>query len=205
MTDVPPRRRARLVAMSMGALFAALLVWAVVRGTWATRKLHNPATPEAGAVTQLALGDDGRKHVRCARVVNAPLERVWATVTGYDRFTQLFPRLTNAAAAPQPDGRTRLGGTVDGSVFGTFTFSVDVRHERSAAGAEASWDQPGGSLTVNRGRWRLTPLEGGRTLLVYELEAELDSVPSFIVRLALMTYLPDIVRAVAEDAERPAP
>jgi uncharacterized protein YndB with AHSA1/START domain len=200
----PPRRRRLLIApLVLLGLLLAFLLWAFVRGTWSTTEIENPAAPEDGARSQLILRPDAHKHIRCARVVAAPPEKVWATVTAYDRFDRIFPYVSSVDSSLNRDGSTRLIGTVDAGWLGRYSFEAAVRHDVQPSRHVASWDQPGGGLDVNRGRWEVTPLPGGRALLVYELEVEVRQIPTFLVRALLLGPLRRVVEAAARDAEAP--
>ncbi len=208
MSTVPPAApapaerhlRKRVVIPSLiGVLLLIALAVAVVRGTWADRETRNPSSSAEGPLTQLYQTPDGHKQARCALVIDRPIERVWAVVTDYDHFAAIFPMVASASAERAPDGRYRLTGVAT-SPLGSWEFTAHVRHDELPIQKVASWDEPSGRLTVNRGSWTLTLLGADRTLLVYALEVEVPPYPAFVVRNVLLSRVDGAVRAVARRA-----
>jgi uncharacterized protein YndB with AHSA1/START domain len=199
----------RIALAALAALVAALGIAAVARGTWASRVPEDPAASSEGVRTQLFLDEDGRKKVRCSAVLDYPAERVWATVTDYRRFPQIFGRVSPLAdvtidgAEPLPDGRYRLTGNVR-SRLGTWPVDVKVRHTPSPERYVAAWDESRGD-EVNRGSWTVVPLGPDRCRAVYLLEVRVPHYPAFVVNDVLLAELGSVVAAVRDDLARPNP
>jgi hypothetical protein len=104
------------------------------------------APPGSGTHAQLVRRPDGRVVLRCRALVAAPPERVWAVVTGYERFPSIFPMLSEAQAVRETDGRVLFRG-VARTLVGSVPFGTRIRHEEGAV-RRASWDEPGGMLSV---------------------------------------------------------
>lgn len=178
------KRRLRFPVIFL-CLLALLIVGAAIRGTWADAAPKNPSSSADGIVTQL-YSTDGRKQVRCAMVVDRPAEEIWKAVTNYDHFTEIFPLLSSSKAEHEPEGRCHLIGTVT-SILGNYTFDVHVAHTESPEKSVASWDEPSGAVTVNRGNWTVVSTGPNKSLVAYSLEAEVSPYPTFMVRNVLLS------------------
>lgn len=189
-------RKRYLVPGLFLALLGLLLLWAYVHGTWADTAVKDPTSVGQGPVTQLYQAPDGRKQVRCAVLLDAPPDEVWAVVTDYEQFDSIFPYLRDVHAEKESDGGYRFQGTVSAGIFGDWGYDTHIRHEETPGRYVASWDEPGGELTVNRGSWQITHRDGG-TLLVYTLDVEVRHCPTFLVRDVLLDRVKAIVGAVA--------
>lgn len=196
------KKRVVIPLVIVGVLGAALL-WAYVRGTWADSAARDPAGPDDGVVVQLLRTADGHTTVRCAAVVDRPAEKVWAVVTDYDHYGEIFPTLASAPVrvTPEAGGVVRLQG-VAGSWLGDWPFDIRIAHEETAEKRVASWNGAGGDIVVNRGSFTVTPHGAGQALLVYSLEVELASYPNFIVRNVLLSRQPGVLRALVERARQ---
>jgi hypothetical protein len=194
-----PRRLKKrwLICGSLLAIFAVLLVWAYVRGTWADTTPRDPASAADGVVCHLYRTPEGHTPTRCAVVLEYPVDQVWKVVTDYAHYHEIFPTLssTPVKVVVDPDGRHHLTG-VAGSVLGDWPFEVRIAEEKLPAKYAASWKESGGDVLLNRGSWVLTPKDGGKTLLVYSLEVELRKYPTFLVRNILISRQPGVVEAV---------
>jgi uncharacterized membrane protein len=193
-----PRRRFQkriiLPALILGlAAIAFVAVW--IRGTAASATEKNPASPADGVVTQLFLAPDGRKVVRCAALFDHPLPRVWSAVTDYARFETIFPTVRGVQSSVEPDGRHRFRCEVT-SVLGSWPVDVRIRHQEEPGKHVASWDEPSGAISVNRGNWTLLPASADRTLLVYTLDVEVKGFPAFLVRAVLLSRQKTVVEAL---------
>lgn len=182
-------------------VFAVLLFWVAVRGTRAEVALRNPNSANDGVLSQLVLSSDGRKEVRCAEIIAAPVERIWNVVTNYNHFAEIFPNTTAFKGEREPDGRWHLTGSVRSPV-GRWPVDVHVRHEESPNRRIASWNEPHDSLKVNRGRWTVTRQGENQTLLEYNLDLEVAPFPSFVVRAVLLEQLKPVMKAVAKQAQQ---
>jgi uncharacterized membrane protein len=197
-----PARRLRkrlLFPLILLGLAGAALLWAYVRGTWADTVPHDPKSSAEGVVCQLYRTPEGHTPVRCAAVIDRPLDDVWKVVTDYEHYGDIFPTLRSApvAVARDPDGRYHLSG-VASSVLGDWPFDIHIRHTDSPEKKAASWDGGSGDVRLNRGSFVLTPLGADRTLLVYSLEVEIASYPNFLVRNLLLSRQPGVMKALIE-------
>src|SRR5262249_38486373 len=156
--------------------------WAYVRGTWADTEERNPRTAAEGTVTQLYRTPRGDVQVRCAAVIEAPADRVWDVIRDYPSHPRFLPYVSELHATPNGDGRVYLTGTAHSRLWGDWTFAAHVDHKKlSDKQYQASWDEPGPTLAVNRGSWTLTALGPGQTLVVYALQVEASGYPRFFV------------------------
>lgn len=171
----------------------AILVW--IRGTWADAIPKNPASSQEGIVTQLLQVDQDHKQVRSAVVVDRPLGDVWKAITDYDHFPRIFRNVSSAKASPQPDGTVQLDGAVT-TIVGNWEFSTRLKHEESSDVSRVTWDDSSGEMRMNRGSWTVQRLDERRTLIVYALEIEVKHYPSFLVRSALLTAAPEVLRSL---------
>jgi hypothetical protein len=197
----PPRRARKWLAVPallLAAVFG-LLGWAFVRGTFGEPSPAVPKSSAEGVVAQLLEVADGRRPVRVATVVDFPLDDVWAVVTDYDHFAEIFPHVkaAHAVEVAPVDGRRcfHLTGTVS-TLVGDWPVDVHVKHEEYIGDSQAYWDEPSARLPLNRGRWILKTLAADRTLVIYELEVEAPPYPVFLVRAALLSGLKPVVAAV---------
>jgi uncharacterized membrane protein len=186
------------------------MAWVAIRGTWTDSQAKNPTSAAESPVAQLVLEPGGRKVVRCAMIVPYPIDRVWAVVTDYDHFDQLFPYLRGTKGVHDPDGRWHFTahagwpGILDWAVETHITHKTSSQNDKATEPEDiASWDEPGGELLVNRGSWDLRPVGAGATLIIYTLDVEVARFPNFLVRAALLDRVNNIVRAVADRLTAP--
>jgi carbon monoxide dehydrogenase subunit G len=198
----PPHRRHLqkriLIPAALAVVLAVVLVAAFVRGTWADTAPKDPATAANGIHHQLYQAPDGRKQIRCAVILDYPVEEVWATVTDYGQYAAIFPTLESARAEDTADGGHHLTGAAR-SLLGTFPFDV-VFHNEEEPGKKyvGSWEGGSGAVRVLRGSWTVTPAGQGQTLLVFSSEAEVAGYPNWVVRNVLLSRQPRVVAAVGE-------
>ena len=193
-----PWSKRLLSALAVSLPLLVFLGWAYARGTYADAEERNPADSAAGPVRQLYQTPDGHKHVRCSIVIDAPAKEAWGVITDYEHFREIFARLTEASFARRPAGRRELTGALRSRLWGTYEFTTVVRHEESADRFVASWDQPGGDLQVNRGRWEVRALGADRCLLVLMLEASVAKAPDFVLRDVLLGRVKPVLAALRD-------
>ena len=199
----PPPRQVRKRILLPAIAIAMLIVLAGgiwLRGTAASAEEKNPTSSAEGVLTQLYLTQDGRKVVRCAAIVDRPVEEVWKAVTDYGNFGRMFPMLRDVRAGVEADGRSRLQCKVT-SIFGAWPVDVRIRHDTSGKHV-ASWDEPTGNITVNRGSWTLTPLDPAKTRVIYLLDVEVRPFPDALVRAVLLSRQKTVVEALASHLEK---
>jgi uncharacterized membrane protein len=146
---------------------------------------------------------EGEAQVRCAVVLDRPLETVWAVVTDYDHYADIFPTLTEAEGKSGADGG-ELRGSARAWPLGSWPVEIRFRHDVTPDRRVASWDSPGGDLVVNRGSWTLTRLPNGRTLLVYALTVRSASFPRVVINNVLLDRNPQAVAAARDAVARRA-
>ncbi len=175
-----------LVAGGIGGVF--------VRGTWADGIVKTPTTHKDGLVRQLLLDEAGRKIVRGALVIDAPIDAVWDTITDYDHFADFMPNIATLHSSVEADGRIKLSGIVT-TFAADFPVELHVKHDR--ARWTTSWDEASGKFKVNKGHWTLEKHGAGdHTLVVYELDIEVSGYPSPVVRAVVLHRLKKTLRAV---------
>jgi uncharacterized protein YndB with AHSA1/START domain len=201
--DAPPppgRRRfyyglGSVVVFAVGALLG-------VRGTLANETVRNPSTSKDRASKQLVLGPDGRKRVRYARVLDHPPEAVWEAITSFGDYPEIFGRVGASQLIEEDDTQARIQMTVTSGVYGDWPFELQLSKRVAPGEWVLSWDQPGESVTVNRGGWTLVPAGPGGTLVVYEVDVEVKGVPVFFVRNVIMTRIREPIRSVQRWLDR---
>ncbi|HYT90143.1 MAG TPA: SRPBCC family protein [Gemmataceae bacterium] len=205
-TPTPQRRRVKkrilIPVILLGVLLLAF-VWLYVRGTWADSVAHNPQTAADGAITQLFRTPQGDVQVRCAIVIDAPAAKVWDVIRDYPNHPRFLPYVSAMQAKPEEGDRVHLTGTAHSRLWGDWHFAAHVDHKKvSDKEYVASWDEPGETMTVNRGSWALTALEPGKTLVVYALQAEPKDYPKFLVRNLLLSRLSSVLNGVRDEVKR---
>jgi uncharacterized membrane protein len=139
----------------------------------------------------------GETQVRCAVVLDQPLERAWAVITDYDRYAEIFPTLTEAHGTRSADGG-RVKGIAHAWPLGSWPFDIRLRHDVTPDRCLAAWDSPGGDLVVNSGSWTLSRLANDQTLLVYALTIRSRRFPALITNNVLLSRNPRVVAAVRD-------
>ena len=91
-------RKRVLIPAALFVCAVTLFTVFVLRGTLATTETPKPSTSSAGPLAHLWLTPEGRKVVRCAHVIDRPLDRVWSVITGYAKYPEVFPTITKAEA-----------------------------------------------------------------------------------------------------------
>src|SRR5207244_991854 len=140
---------------------------------------RNPASAGDGAVTQL-LTQEGRTFVRCAIVVPAPPAAVWKVVTDYDSHPKFIRYVSELSSKKFDDGRVRLTSVAVHDLWGDFPFVSDVTHADNPAQGEytASWNEEGKSgFLVDRGGWTVKRLPDDQSLLIFNLQMEIQGYP----------------------------
>jgi hypothetical protein len=202
----PARRRRRRRVMILAALATSLAIalpalGLYVRGT-KVGQLADPTAPEQGVRCGL-IQRSGAIPVRCAVIVEATPDRVWAIIADYRSFADLFDsrvwRLEFERVELDGVDAYHVVGAVR-SMIGTWPIDVRMQHGDQGGVRTASWDASDGR-EVNRGGWSVGPAPDGRTLLAYELEVRTRRAPTFLVNDILLDQLPHLLRTVARAAE----
>lgn len=183
----PPKLlKKRVIALlSSFLILGVFFLIAYVRGTLAETVERNPNSPQDKMVIQLYQNAQGQKIVRGSLLVDFPIAQVWDTITNYEKFTQIFKNMTALTAKKMEDNFYQLQGTAH-TFLGDYPFQAKVKHEESATQCSVSWNESTDpTITLNRGGWTLIP-KNNQTLVVYSIEIELKSYPTFLVRNFLM-------------------
>src|SRR5207249_2410799 len=93
-----PLRKRYVVLLVLLGLLLAVFLFGYIRGTWADKEPHGAGSPEDGVVCQLYQPPEGPWQVRCSMVLKHPPEKVWAVLTDYDNFADIFPTLASCEA-----------------------------------------------------------------------------------------------------------
>jgi len=208
MSDVVPTppaspAPARGIALRIvgGGLAALLLLLGglYARGTRVSTTPLDPREPAAKPTRQLGQGRDGPR-VEAAMVIERPADEVWAVVTDYAHFGEIFqpPLWTLRVEAAELDATHRELRGEAASRLWRFPIDVTVEHRAEADGARvASWDSPDAGA-VNRGRWVVRPLGPTRTQVLYEAEVRAPGYPAFLVNSLLLAEVGYLLTAVRD-------
>jgi hypothetical protein len=201
------KRRRRVMAGAAAATALALAIPTLVlywRGTRIVELREPTAAAEGPRCGLIQRGDVS--PIRCAMLVEAPPERVWAVIADYRAFGDLFQsrlwRLDFDRVDPDGTDGVRVVGFVR-SVLGTWPIDVRMQHAEGEGVRTASWDASDG-WDMNRGGWSVAPAPGGGTLLSYEIEVRTRRAPRFLINDVLLDQLPGMLRTVARAAGAPA-
>lgn len=166
---------------------------------------------DAGALDRLARGgvhaevrpdgDGVSGAVFGAVEIAAPPAVVWRTITDCDRAGRMAPSVKSCRITSRdPGGRWDVRElTVRGGLMPTFRteFRSEFTPPRSIR-----FRCTAGDIRVCDGEWRLRPLEGGRTLVIYENRASSPfPAPAMLARTAMRLDLIDALRALRREAE----
>jgi hypothetical protein len=124
------------------------------------------------------------------------MEEVWSVITDYEKFGDVCTCLHAHNISHQPDGDCLIEGRAKSGLPGSVAFCAQLHHERRLDSYISSWDEPAGSVQVNRGRWELTPVGRHETVAVLCLEVQMRSLPTFVLRNLSMARLPEVLRGL---------
>lgn len=190
------RRRYIIPLVLLSILFAAVIA-AVVHGSWADRMPRDPKSPADGIICRLYQPPDGPWQVRCAMVLDYSPEKVWAVITDYDHFAEIFPTLESAEHERLEGGKVRLQGMAR-SALGNWPYDIEVSHEVEGERRHSHWEGESGDVQKLRGSWTVTPAGPGQTLLVYASHVEIKRYPDWVVVNAMFARQPKVMEAVAD-------
>lgn len=132
-------------------------------------------------------------------VINAPLEKVFALITDYERYKDFLPEVRAVRVLD------RSGGTV------TVQYEADVvkrikytlRHTATPPSKVAWSFVEGEVMKDNQGSWLLEPAGEGKTKATYTVEIALGPlVPKAIINTLVETSLPKLLENFKQAAER---
>jgi hypothetical protein len=189
------RKRRLLLRLPMVFLLMVLAAFGTLwlRGTWADSVPVDPGTTAEGPVCRVYQAPGEPRLVRCSLRLPFALEEVWEVVTDYDSYGDICDCITAGRVAHDPNRTCRVEGTVLSGLGPRVPFSATMRHEEGLEEYTASWDDPGGDVTVNRGRWVLRPAGPRETLVVLTLEVEVRGIPTFLLRNLSLQRLPQVL------------
>jgi hypothetical protein len=193
----PRRRRRRLIIpLLLLVVLAGLVGYLAVRGTRADETAKDPSRVEDGPIAQVYQPPADTKRVRAAMVLDQPPGRVRKMVTDYKHYSDFLPYLKDVLAEQTKDGY-HLTGLAKSIFPGYWPFAIDVREERSGDFLAVRWNERGGGkVRLNSGSWEVMPHGTDQTLLVLSLEAEVDNIPSFVLRNVFLYRLQHVLRQV---------
>jgi hypothetical protein len=202
---VPARKRFRKRVVIPGVVLGVLLllfVGFVIRGTWADREEKNPESVEDGIICQLYQDPSGRKQVRCAMLLDFPIDKIRWVVTNYDRYAEIFPTVQSGSAEQTGPDRYHWKGVVT-SALGSWPVELDITEKHSEKSVVVSWRGTGDGVEFLEGNWTLISKGNAETLLVYTSEVELSGLPDFLVRNILLSRQKTVIAAVANWLRQP--
>ncbi|MBU6428469.1 MAG: SRPBCC family protein [Cyanobacteria bacterium REEB65] len=155
-----------------------------------------------GAVT-VRRAEAGRKSleiVQAQTIVHSPIETVWAVITDYPDYPQLFPRISRSQV------RT-VGGQEEHYTEVNYPWPyrsrwvLDSIHENRSRWV-LRWHRLEGTIRELEGEWELEP-DGPATILRYAVRIDpgLPFVPQWLISWGTQTMAPSILLAVAHEAE----
>jgi uncharacterized membrane protein len=208
MSTTPPapgrtKKPTRLPLLIVSVVLLGLFLWAFIRGTWADAAPNNPKSSAEGVTRQLYRDPDGEVYVRSAIVIDAPAAKVWGVVRDYANHPRFLPHVKSLEVQSKDGDRVHLTGVAHSAIWGDWPFAMDVVHKVDPDKEySASWDQPGGILTVNRGKWTVTALGPKQTLVELALHWETRGYASFLLRNLLLNRLPSMLQGLRDEVNR---
>ncbi len=134
--------------------------------------------------------------------VDAPIDRVWETLTDFDAYPEWNPLILD------PRGRAQVGEAFDFRLaLGPIAVPIAARIVR-ADGTELRWEGPRSPLQASLGRGshyvRLEPLEPGRTRVVHGevFHGPLFRIPWALLGPRLQAAYASLNRALKERVEQ---
>jgi hypothetical protein len=180
-----------ILPVGLLTLLATAVAAACVRGNW-TEMPRDPG-PGEGVVRQVLRTADGGKEVRCAARMPFALEEVWEVIADLESFGDVCSCVHPDRIEHRPDGDCLVEAKANSILSGRIPFTAHMHAGRSLREYVWSWDDPGGNVLVNRGRWVLTPAGPRETIVALSLEVEVDGVPTFVLRNLSLNRLADIL------------
>lgn len=172
-------------------------------------------TPDGAAMDQLARGGvhaevhpagDGVSGVVIGAVdIAAPPEVVWRTITDCGRAGRMAPNIRSCRITVRdPAGRWDVREMVVGSGL-LPSFRTEFRSDFTPL-RSIRFRCTAGDVRFCNGQWRLEPLVGGRTRVLYENRASSPfPAPAVVARAAMRMDLTNALRALRREAEATKP
>lgn len=154
-------------------------------------------------------GDGGRGTA--VFVVDAPPEVVWAVISDFGSYPRWIEDLKETkvyGTTTLPDGKRRIDVYMKAGRLGV-AVEYFVRHVFDDAARVGTWTLDYGKesdLEDSIGFWRVTPRDGGKSLVEYSVGVKLRGwVPGFVKELLLDSGLKQATRWVKVQSERRVP
>jgi coenzyme Q-binding protein COQ10 len=130
-------------------------------------------------------------------VIRAPMEKVFAVITDYDRYPQFLTEVKRAKVGPRKDGQCEV--EYEASLMKTIHYTLRMKEE---APSKVTWSfVKGDFMKDNRGTWLLEAADGG-VRATYTIELGLSAlVPQSVVNALVGGSLPRMLEAFKKRAE----
>lgn len=194
------KKRFLIPGLIVGILLTLLIV-AIVRGTWGSSEPKTPASAADGIICHLYKPEGEPWKVRCAAILEHPIDKVWAVVTDYEHFSEIFPTLETATVERKPNGNVRLSGQAI-ALTGDYPYDITITHDENEKEKKASWQGGKDQVKLLKGGWVLTPVDEKQTLVVYNSHTQVAGYPDWAVVNLLLHRQPKVLRALKEHLEK---
>src|SRR3954452_10116277 len=164
-------------------------------------------TPTGDVWVETASPGAGKPREGVGRgVIEAPLERVFRTLTDYRHWSEFMPFLQRSTATPQADGST-MAEHVMKLPAPTGERHYRVRFQQRAEGGtwriEWAYVPRSGNVKDHHGSWTLTALAPGRTLAVLRLYTDPGGLtPQWAVERGPTETIPWIFHGLRQQVRR---
>jgi len=132
-------------------------------------------------------------------VINAPVEKVFAVVTDFEKYKEFLPEVKSARVRNCVAGSCEVDFEVE--VIKSIRYSIRVKE---AAPHRMEWSFISGDfMKDNAGGWVLEDMGGGQTRATYTVEMKLGAlVPGAVVKGLVETSLPKTLESFKNRSER---
>lgn len=131
-------------------------------------------------------------------VINAPVEKVWKTISDYDSYPQFLSEVKKIHTSHRKGNEVQVHYEVD--VVKTIKYTLKMSEQPPS---RVIWSFVEGEfMKDNHGSWELEPAGEGKTKATYTIEMKLGAlVPGSIVKALVETNLPKMLEAFKKRAE----
>jgi len=132
-------------------------------------------------------------------VINAPVEKVFAVVTDFEKYKEFLPEVKSARVRNRVAGSCEVDFEVE--VIKSIRYSIRVKE---AAPHRMEWSFISGEfMKDNAGGWVLEDMGGAQTRATYTVEMKLGAlVPGAVVKTLVETSLPKTLESFKNRAEK---
>lgn len=193
-----------LAAVALPALATAQDVWAYPAGLPSPAPFRtmalNPsqeAQLAAGEVVTTFIGAHPVYHLDAYGHVAAPIDKVWASITGYDRYKEFLPMVVESRLVKR-QGNKVWQRLVMRPPFPMHDHWVVNLNQEDRANGRLSFGMDDGNLRMEHGYWKLDPLPGGKTKVHYHITVDpwLDVVPQWLIQMGTNQIMPSVIKGV---------